>query len=795
MELGIGQTVELGIKNQEVETEKDGVIIHKTVIPSTDNDGTKLCYMVSSVSTTINTDKASTMSMSFAGLMIDINKGEIIKNIENGSVFFDQGKLHSLTYSKIKYGEEYPLDEIVGLLTDVTYNTLSSETLEPLEEITIPTGDTYLGMDQGYIKTARYSNTDILASKVLLYQFDSISLEKVAEFNTNSGSVSQNGKYFSCPRLNKEYKHEVAVYDINSQQNIFSTVLKKDEIPIATFIDNNNRMYIYYFEKLNTDGKTSPKSLKIIDISTKKEIKSFPNAGGSIIPIQDGKKAVITQENGIINVLNLETLNFEYSEKLFEVRFKDGLAKEAIVPVKIRGGDFMFFAHPNGISKLFNTKTQKVVAQLFVSGQDWAVIATDGRVDGTAGAFEKLEWKKLDKEGNVVSRSSVNVLFQNLFTPQLLPKLLSEEHAENKDIAGLLDQVPDIQIITEANNKEVKTPVIELVVETEAHGDPIKEVELYVNGKLVEAQTRGAEMENNAPKSKVQLSSGLNVITAKAITETGIESKLDQVKVTYTGIELKPTLHLLCIGINQYKNASYNLNYAVADAMAIKENISINGTTIFENVRIHTLYNNEATRASTISELENIADESKPQDVFIFFYAGHGVMGQFNEKFYLALHNVTKLYGHDEMLESSGLSADELKHFTSRISAQKQIIVLDACQSGGAIDAFAQRGAAEEKAIVQLARSSGAVLLASTGTEQYATEFDDLGHGVFTFALLEGLEGMADGGLLDQKITIKEIEAYLNDQIPILTQKYRGQPQYPRSWSVGQDFPIVIVKP
>ena len=64
-----------------------------------------------------------------------------------------------------------------------------------------------------------------------------------------------------------------------------------------------------------------------------------------------------------------------------------------------------------------------------------------------------------------------------------------------------------------------------------------------------------------------------------------------------------------------------------------------------------------------------------------------------------------------------GISATEIRNLTQSIKAQKQIIILDACQSGGAVETFARRGAAEEKAIVQLARSSGAVLLASTGTE------------------------------------------------------------------------------
>jgi uncharacterized caspase-like protein len=100
----------------------------------------------------------------------------------------------------------------------------------------------------------------------------------------------------------------------------------------------------------------------------------------------------------------------------------------------------------------------------------------------------------------------------------------------------------------------------------------------------------------------------------------------------------------------------------------------------------------------------------------------------------------------------------------------------------------AQRGAAEEKAIAQLARSTGTHWLTAAGSEQFASEFSQLGHGVFTYVLLQDLSGAADTG--DGKITVKELDAYLQEQAPELTQKYKGTPQYPVSFGFGQDFPV-----
>ena len=177
-------------------------------------------------------------------------------------------------------------------------------------------------------------------------------------------------------------------------------------------------------------------------------------------------------------------------------------------------------------------------------------------------------------------------------------------------------------------------------------------------------------------------------------------------------------------------------------------------------------------------------------DIFIFYYAGHGVVSQEADKeFYLVPTDVTQLYGNDGALKQKGIAATELKKVASGIAAQKQLYILDACQSAGALTTLA-RGAAEEKAIAQLARSTGTHWLTASGSEQFATEFDELGHGVFTYALLEAISGKADSG--DQRVTVNELKAYIESRVPEISEKYKGNPQYPSSFGFGQDFPISI---
>jgi uncharacterized caspase-like protein len=249
---------------------------------------------------------------------------------------------------------------------------------------------------------------------------------------------------------------------------------------------------------------------------------------------------------------------------------------------------------------------------------------------------------------------------------------------------------------------------------------------------------------------------------------------------------------LVVIGINKYKNPKHNLNYAIADATSFKEAIEKGSSTIFSKANVVFINDENAIKSNISTELDKVKTNASPKDVFIFYYAGHGVMND-KKEFYLVPHDVTQLYGNDGALAQKGLSANQLQQYSKDIKAQKQLFILDACQSAAALEnVVAARGAAEEKAIAQLARATGTHWLTASGSEQFASEFTQLGHGTFTYVLLEALSGKADTG--DKKITVKEIDGYLQERVPEVTAKYKGTPQYPASYGYGNDFPIGVVK-
>ena len=158
-----------------------------------------------------------------------------------------------------------------------------------------------------------------------------------------------------------------------------------------------------------------------------------------------------------------------------------------------------------------------------------------------------------------------------------------------------------------------------------------------------------------------------------------------------------------------------------------------------------------------------------------------------DDKFYFIPTESIRLYDVSS-LNKEAIEASMLQDRFSRIHALKQLIIMDACQSGGSVELLATRGASEEKAIAQLSRSAGIHVMASAGSEQFATELAELGHGLFTYVLIKALQGEADGAPKDGKVTIYELKSYIDDQVPEMTRKLKGKPQYPYTFSRGRIF-------
>jgi WD40 repeat protein len=422
---------------------------------------------------------------------------------------------------------------------------------------------------------------------------------------------------------------------------------------------------------------------------------------------------------------------------------------------------------------------------------EWMVKNPDGYFNGTQEARQFIHFV------DGLKTYSVDQFFDEFYRPDLLPKIFQDRGGiDDRDgIRGKLQKSPppSVKVAVLPSAEPGKADIFLKITD---NGAGVENLKLFHNGKSIPVRRQELKMPNGKDQTtsyrhQISLVGGNNTITVSAANHDKIESDPSSVELFSETTGKTSTCYVLAVGINQYKNPRMTLNYAKPDAESFGKIMESNGAQLYKNLELHTLFDTEASKENILRTLDDLAGKIHQEDVFIFYYAGHGSM--VDDQFFFIPSESLRLYDLGS-LQKEAIEASMLQEKFKNIQALKQMIVMDACQSGGSVELLATRGAAEEKAIAQLSRSAGIHVMASAGSEQFATEFAELGHGLFTYLLIKALEGDADGAPKDGKVTIYELKSYLDDQVPEMTRKMKGKPQYPYTFSRGQDFPVVIEK-
>ena len=579
--------------------------------------------------------------------------------------------------------------------------------------------------------------------------------------------------------FDQEYKRRIDVYNKRTKKLLWQ---KEGDYDNVMFIGDGKQLAAFNiskqdFEILNAETGKLERSFKVSDISFSDSVDLNPSE--SFMLVSGYRKD--------LSIYNLVT-----GEKMTSTnQFNEDYSKASFI------NDDVYMLLINGHFRFYNVNTHQELLRLYIFlDNEWLAHAPNGQFEGSQKAWNRVIFTK----GTEVV--PLNRVFTQFYTPNLVYNVLQDTSRINSDLdISKLNKAPVVSIDLVDGKRNVKTDEGTIDVEKEdlsitlsadAFNDDVKEIRLYQNGKRI---LLDSNLEDASLKVDLQLIEGENKIEAIAVNSQDTESAPRTLRVRKRKKAQEDNkninLHLVTIGIDKYKNPKYNLNYAVADAEGFNASISSGIKALVPDIITYEIKDSEANKKKIISTLETVSKNAKQEDILIFYFAGHGVMSEGQQKeFYLIPHDLTQFYGNDDALKLKGVSAAELKALSSNILAKKQLFVLDARQSAGALNSLIARGAAEEKAIAQLARSTGTHWLTASGSEQFATEFAELGHGAFTYALLEALSGKADSG--DSKITVNEIKAYIESRVPELSEQYKGTPQYPSSFGFGQDFPVSV---
>jgi WD40 repeat protein/uncharacterized caspase-like protein len=211
-------------------------------------------------------------------------------------------------------------------------------------------------------------------------------------------------------------------------------------------------------------------------------------------------------------------------------------------------------------------------------------------------------------------------------------------------------------------------------------------------------------------------------------------------------------LWLLLVGVNQYQDKRLpSLRYPALDCQGLAEALA--GAIqefAHKQARIHHDFVSRRPQQSLVrASLEQIAAAAKPQDTVLFYFSGHGMLELRSQQPVLCLADTDT----DNLLDT-GLPLQDVLQLLGNSSAHQQLVWLDACHSGGLSLSGARAQTLREsvlnptpqlvEVLQQRARKSkGFYALLSCDQGQQSWEFPELGHGVFTYYLMRGLQGEA----------------------------------------------------
>jgi peptidoglycan/xylan/chitin deacetylase (PgdA/CDA1 family)/tetratricopeptide (TPR) repeat protein len=224
------------------------------------------------------------------------------------------------------------------------------------------------------------------------------------------------------------------------------------------------------------------------------------------------------------------------------------------------------------------------------------------------------------------------------------------------------------------------------------------------------------------------------------------------------------------VGINDYESWP-KLRYAVNDANGIEEILVAKYGFKHENIR--KLIDRKATRQNILEILgDEFTDGKKVQreDRVFFFFAGHGATRTMDDGRQLGF--IVPVDADKTNYYSTAISMTTLREASDLIPAKHIYFVMDSCYSGLALTRGTGTFSRDRTYLEEVTRRSARQILTAGGAEQQVADDGPNGHSVFTWALLEGLQGKAD---LDGNgvITASELGAYIS---PIVSQFARQTP-------------------
>ena len=541
------------------------------------------------------------------------------------------------------------------------------------------------------------------------------------------------------------------------------------------------------------NGRVSIRNLK------GEEVQSFsipaPVSITTLTYAPDGQQIILGSWNGRIFLYDVEGKRTRKGRLSFKGH------NEIVRSVDISpDGKYLLSSSNDHTLKLWSQEGKEIATLFTLNEGDWVITTPSGLFDATPGAMEKMYFvQDLDL-------IELEQLKERYYEPGLLSKLMSDEVLRSAETFGKLSLYPDAQVRVEQDLLHISL--------TERSGG-IGKVSVFVNHKEVR-QDANSNKETSLRIPLKQFTKyyipGENLLSIRVYNAAGwlksaaIEQAYTPPPTTQLGSG-KASLYTIAIGTSDYNGEKLDLQFASADAAAMATAVSSSGKQLFnDQVYTHLLVTGAAAEQSPSKihieqTFRDIAAKAQPQDIVLVFLSGHGVTYGEAEKanfYYLTKDIASEDLSDPEIRNNFAISDDELTKWMNEIRALKQVMIVDACNSGKVVENLELgRKALNSTQIIALDRMkdrTGMYVLSGSAANKSSFEATQFGQGLLTYSLLTGMRG----GIIQQNeaVDIMKLFQFSRDEVPKLAKQINGiQTPMLAFPGGGASFDIGIVTP
>jgi hypothetical protein len=252
----------------------------------------------------------------------------------------------------------------------------------------------------------------------------------------------------------------------------------------------------------------------------------------------------------------------------------------------------------------------------------------------------------------------------------------------------------------------------------------------------------------------------IKLVKIKVKKEENIVKKLEPLNPLAVKSKANENKLALIIGIEKYSDLA-KASYANNDAQYFKDYAK--NTLGITNDNINLLVDEDATFIKINKVIKKwLKSKVIPNKTeLIIFYAGHGLAAQNGDKqdLFLLPHNADT-----DLLSISSISRNALFKEINNLNPKSVTIFFDACYSGTSRDNKSLIASARPINILKKVEDNipeNFTIFSASQLNQMSSGLKNGDHGIFSYYLMKGLEGLADQNK-DKQITNGELQAYMN---------------------------------